>query len=114
MKISVVGLGFVGFPLFLTLLKNKELISKVVGIEDNNVFGKRKINEIFETEKEYFNNKELDYLFSKYKKRFNISTNYSHALDSDFLFICLPFNINKNLKTNEKNSLNQLKNIIYA
>ena len=54
MKISVIGLGYVGFPLFLTLLKNKKLNLKVVGIEDNSVFGKRKIKEIFQTDKEYF------------------------------------------------------------
>ncbi len=109
MKISVIGLGYVGFPLFLTLLKNKKLNLKVVGIEDNSAFGKRKIKEIFQTDKEYFNNKDLDYLFSKHKNRFDISTNYSHALDSDFLFICLPFNINKNLKTNEKKFLNSIR-----
>jgi len=102
MKISVIGLGFVGFPLFLTLLKKKKLISKVVGIEDDSIFGKNKIKKIFKTDKKYFNNKELDYLFTKYKNKFDISTNYLHALDSDFLFICLPFNINKNLITNEK------------
>ena len=38
MKISVVGLGFVGFPLFLTILKNKEFIS-VIGVENDNQQG---------------------------------------------------------------------------
>ena len=76
MKISVVGLGFVGFPLYLTLLNNKNSILKVIGIEDNSVFGKSKIKRILQTKKNYFNNKELDNLFNKHKKKFNISTNY--------------------------------------
>ncbi len=68
MKISVIGLGFVGFPLYLTLLNIKDNISEVIGIEDNSASGKLKIKKILFTKKRYFNNKELDNLFSKNKK----------------------------------------------
>lgn len=109
MKISVIGLGFVGFPLYLTLLNSKNSALKATGIEDNSIFGKNKVKKIFQTKKNYFNNKELDNLYNRHKKKFNISTNYLKALDSDYLFICLPFNINKQLKTNESKFFDLIK-----
>ena len=45
----------------------------------NKVFGK-KIKKILDSNKEYFNNKELDYLFIKYKKKFQYFRQIIHML----------------------------------
>ena len=102
MKISVIGLGFVGFPLYISILNTKSKISSVIGLEDNSKKGKIKIKKILQTKKNYFNNKQLDYLFNRNKKKINVSTNYKNLIKSDFIFVCIPFHIDKNLKTNEK------------
>ena len=36
MKISVVGLGFVGFPLYLTILNSRVNNLSVIGVENDN------------------------------------------------------------------------------
>ena len=68
MKISVVGLGFVGFPLYLTILNSRVNNLSVIGVENDNQKGRRKIKKILDSNNKYFNNKELDKIFIKYKK----------------------------------------------
>ena len=69
MKISVIGLGFVGFPLYISILNISQRISSVVGLEEDSNNGRIKIKKILQTKKNYFNNKELDFLFNKNKKK---------------------------------------------
>ena len=46
MKISVIGLGFVGFPLYISILNISQRISSVVGLEENSNDGRIKIKKI--------------------------------------------------------------------
>ena len=82
MKISVIGLGFVGFPLYLTLLNSKNSTLKTTGIEDDSIFGKNKVKKILQTKKNYFNNKELDDLYNRHKKKFDISIDNDFSVDN--------------------------------
>ncbi len=102
MKVSVVGLGYVGFPFLVTILDRKKNKTEILGIEENSKIGEQKIKKIQSTKRNYFKNKKLDSLFIKNKKKFNISTNYNLALNSDYIFICLPFNIDSKLNTNDR------------
>jgi len=114
MKISVIGLGFVGFPLYISILNISQRISSVVGLEEDSNNGRIKIKKILQTKKNYFNNKELDFLFNKNKKKINISSDYKNAVESDFIFICIPFHIDAKLKTNEKNYFLTIKKYYLA
>ena len=110
MKISIIGLGFVGFPLYLSILGVKKKVLKVIGIEQNNLYGKKKIQSIlYSNKKIFFNDNKLNYLFNKNKKKLNITTNFNKASNSDFIFICISFDINKNLKTNETKYLDLIR-----
>ena len=61
-KISVIGLGFVGLPLYLSLLEKK---FKVIGIEKKSKIFRDKIKEIKDIKKPYFGNIKLDRLIKK-------------------------------------------------
>jgi len=102
MKISIIGLGFVGLPLYISILDKSKFFSSVIGLEEDSNNGIVKVKKILKTKKNYFNNRQLDLLFNKNKKKLNISTDYQNASKSDFIFICIPFHIDKKLKTNEK------------
>ena len=110
MKISIIGLGFVGFPLYISILGIKKKVSKVTGIEQNNFYGKKRIQSIlYSKEKNFFNDKKLNCLFNKNKNKINITTNFNKASNSDFIFICISFDIDKNLKTNETKYLDLIR-----
>ena len=96
-KISVIGLGFVGLPLYLSLLEKK---FKVIGIEKKSKIFKDKFKEIKDIKKPYFGNIKLDRLIKKNINKIEISLDYKKALNSDFIFICIPFHIDKSLRVN--------------
>ena len=96
-KISIIGLGFVGLPLYLSLLDKK---FKVIGIEKNSKFSRDKIKEIKDKKIAYFGNVKLDNLIKKNINKIKIYLDYKKALNSDFIFICLPFHIDKSLRVN--------------
>ena len=47
-EISVIGLGFVGLPLLVSITRQKKYFKNIIGIEANNFSGNKKSN-IFRT-----------------------------------------------------------------
>ena len=45
-EISVVGLGFVGLPLLISISRKNKFLRKIIGIEANTKFGKEKLDNI--------------------------------------------------------------------
>ena len=102
-EISVVGLGFVGLPLLVSISDKEKLLKNIIGIEVNNSFGNKKINNIIKnTNDSLFLDNKLCKIFKKNKKKITLTTNFKIASNSDFIFFCFPLNIEKNLKTNFK------------
>ena len=58
-EISVIGLGFVGLPLLVSITRQKKYFKNIIGIEANNFSGNKKIK--------YFQNIESNSLFSDNK-----------------------------------------------
>ena len=106
-EISVIGLGFVGFPLLVSASKKLKFLKKIIGIEINSKFGKQKINQIKKNKSsDLFLDTKLNKIFLKNKKSFIFSTDYCKASNSDFIFFCFPLHINKKLTTNFKDYCN--------
>ena len=102
-EISVVGLGFVGLPLLVSISNQKKFFKNIIGIEANNISGNKKIK-YFKNNKNdnlFFDNK-LNKIYKKNQKKIIFSTDYKKALNSDFIFFCFPLHIERNLKTNFK------------
>lgn len=108
--ISVIGLGFVGLPLLISISRKNFFFNNIIGIESNNVNGKKRIEEIYNIKKKnLFIDDKLNKLLLKNLNYLTISNDYKKASKSDFIFFCLPFNIDKNLKTNFKNYYELIK-----
>lgn len=112
MKISVIGLGYVGLPLYINLLGNKK-IKKVIGVEKNSKSGVDKIKEILEVKQNYFENARLNKILKRNRKKINLTINIKEICDSDFIFVCIPFHIEKNLHTNHREYFNLIKKIYF-
>ncbi len=110
MKISVIGLGYVGLPLYLNILDKKK-IKKVIGVEQNSKFGINRIKEISKINRNYFENVQFNKILYRNRKKINLTTNIDQTLNSDFIFVCIPFHIEKNLHTNYKEYFNLIKKI---
>ena len=76
--------------------KVEKRVAEINNIKKKSLFTDNKLNKIL------INN--LNYL--------TISNNFKIASNSDFIFFCLPLNIDKNLNTNFKNYYDLIKNII--
>jgi nucleotide sugar dehydrogenase len=106
-EISVVGLGFVGLPLLISISDKNKLFKKIVGVEANNTIGKKKIKDIKSNiNNNLFLDTKLNKIFSKNKEKITFSTNYNEASNSDFIFFCFPLHITEKLTTNFKNYCN--------
>ena len=87
--IGVIGLGYVGLPLCLRIIKNK---IKVVGVDidinkvNNLKNGKSYISDIKNNKLNYFK-----------KNKHVISTNYEILKTADIIIICLPTPLKNNL-----------------
>ena len=99
MKISVIGLGYVGLPLFLELSKN----FKVQGYD-------RDTNRVNELKRGFDKNDNTNNLILK-KKNNLISNNLSTLIDSNVFIITLPTPINKNKQPDIKNIINITKSL---
>jgi UDP-N-acetyl-D-glucosamine dehydrogenase len=100
-EISVIGLGFVGLPLLISISDKKKFLKKITGIEINNKIGEKKIKDIKNSKNNsLFLDNKLNKIFSKNKKDINFSINYNNASNSDFIFFCFPLHITKKLTTN--------------
>tara|TARA_B110000259_G_C14000603_1_gene396101 strand:+ start:558 stop:1892 length:1335 start_codon:yes stop_codon:yes gene_type:complete len=100
-EISVIGLGFVGLPLLVSISDKKKFLKNIIGIEVNNSSGKKKIKYIKDSKNDgLFLDNKLSKIFTKNKKSIIFSTNYKNASNSDFIFFCFPLHITKNLNTN--------------
>ena len=112
MKISVIGLGYVGLPLYINLLGNKK-IKKLIGVEQNSKSGIDKIKEILDVNQNYFENDQLNKILNRNRKKINLTINLKEIGDSDFIFVCIPFHIEKNLNTNHREYFNLIKKIFF-
>ena len=121
-EVAIVGLGFVGLPLLLSISRKKNHFKKIIGVESNNQKGKKRIKEIYQYRKNrLFIDKKLNSILSKNLKKLSITTNFKETSKADFIFFCYPYNINKKLKTNfidyyrliKKYYLNSKKNSIF-
>tara|TARA_Y100001970_G_C14178981_1_gene828721 strand:+ start:204 stop:1535 length:1332 start_codon:yes stop_codon:yes gene_type:complete len=101
-EISVVGLGFVGLPLLVSISDQNKFFKNIIGIEANNISGNKKIKYFQNKHNNLFFDNKLNKIFRKNKKKIIFSTDYKKASNSDFIFFCFPLHIEKNLKTNLK------------
>ena len=102
-EISVIGLGFVGLPLLVSITRQKKYFKNIIGIEANNFSGNKKIKYFQNIESNsLFSDNKLNKIFKKNQKNIIFSTDYKKASNSDFIFFCFPLHIEKNLKTNFK------------
>jgi len=99
-EITVVGLGFVGLPLLVSIADQKNFFKNIFGIEVNNIYGKKKIKEFKNNNHNLFFDNKLNKIYKKNKKKIIFTTDHKKASNSDFIFFCYPLNIKKNLKTN--------------
>ena len=100
-EISVIGLGFVGLPLLISISEKKKFLKKIIGIEINNKIGEKKIKDIKDSKNNsLFLDNKLNKIYFKNKKDINFSINYKNASNSDFIFFCFPLHITKKLTTN--------------
>ena len=104
-EISIIGLGFIGFPLFSFL--NSKLKSKVIGIDKKNLLIKNKFLQI----KKGINPiKCNDEIFNKIvkknsRKKLYLSTNLSDIKNSKIVIVSVGFDLSK------KNSMHNLKKL---
>ena len=103
-------MGYVGLPLYLNIL-NKKNIKKVVGVEQKSVYGINKIKEISKVKKNYFKDPQLNKILNKNRSKLNLTTNINSIDKSDFIFVCIPFHIDKNLRTNYVEYFDLIKKI---
>lgn len=109
-NISVIGLGFVGLPLLISISKKKKLFNNIIGIEANNSKGRKRVAEINNIKKKsLFTDNKLNKILINNLNYLTISNNFKIASNSDFIFFCLPLNIDKNLNTNFKNYYDLIK-----
>ena len=109
-NISVIGLGFVGLPLLISISKKKKLFNNIIGIEANNSKGRKRVAEINNIKKKsLFTDNKLNKILINNLNHLTISNNFKIASNSDFIFFCLPLNIDKNLNTNFKNYYDLIK-----
>ena len=109
-NISVIGLGFVGLPLLISISKKKKLFNNIIGIEANNSKGRKRVAEINNIKKKsLFTDNKLNKILINNLNYLTISNNFKIASNSDFIFFCLPFNIDKNLNKNFKNYYDLIK-----
>ena len=121
-KISVIGLGYIGLPMFSILSnvkKNKSYTYEVHGIENNDKIGNY-IKHCFKNKKAWANNSS-DKTFLKYlKNSFNrsnvfIRTDFKKLSQSDVVIVSINFdlknNLNKTFLNLKKVSKNIAKNI---
>lgn len=109
-NISVIGLGFVGLPLLISISKKKKLFSNIIGIESNNSKGRKRVAEINNIKKKsLFTDNKLNKILINNLNHLTISNDFKVASNSDFIFFCLPLNIDKNLNTNFKNYYDLIK-----
>ena len=104
-EISIIGLGFIGFPLFSFL--NSKLKSKVIGIDKKNLLIKNKFLQI----KKGINPiKCNDEIFNKIvkknsRKKLYLSTDLSDIKNSKIVIVSVGFDLSK------KNSMHNLKKL---
>ena len=105
-KISVIGLGYIGLPMFSILSnvkKNKSYTYEVHGIEKNDKIGNY-IKHCFKNKKAWANNSS-DKTFLKYlKNSFNrsntsIRTDFKKLSQSDVVIVSINFELKKNPQT---------------
>jgi len=99
LKVSVIGLGYVGLPLSLFIAKNNFDIS---GID----LDKKKILKTYKTE--YLLNNFDNKSKKLWKKNFRIFNNYEKIFYSDLIIICVP----TPLKSNKKPDLSYLSSVL--
>jgi len=86
-KIAVIGLGYVGLPIFLNFLKKNFY---VIGIDSD----KKKID-LLNKGKSYIKHIKLKKIL-KIKKNYHFSSKFSDVKNSDIIIICLPTPLKKN------------------
>ncbi len=92
--ICVMGLGYVGLPIFLAFLKKG---FKVIGIDNDS----KKIN-LLKKGKSYIKHIKIDDILKLKKNNFVLSSNFSKIKNSDVIIVCLPTPIKKNLSPEMK------------
>ena len=99
LKVSVIGLGYVGLPLSLFIAKNNFNVS---GID----LDKKKILKTYKTQYllSNFDNKSKKF----WKKNFRVFNNYEKIVYSDLIIICVP----TPLKSNKKPDLSYLSSVL--
>ena len=102
-EISVIGLGFVGLPLLISISRKNKSLKKIIGIEIKNKSGEKKIQSIKNNKNnDLFLDIKLNKIFKKNKKKIIFSTDFSKSSNSDFVFFCTPLHITKSLNSNFK------------
>ena len=86
-EISVVGLGFVGLPLLVSISDQNKFFKNIIGIEANNISGNKKIKYFQNKHNNLFFDNKLNKIFRKNKKKIIFSTDYKKASNSDFIFL---------------------------
>ena len=100
-EISVVGLGFVGLPLLISISRKNKFLRKIIGIEANTKFGKEKLDNIKNKKNnKLFVDQKLNNILKKNRNKILFTTDYKLSSNSDFIFFCFPLHISKTLNTN--------------
>tara|TARA_B100001027_G_C16250391_1_gene324095 strand:- start:1100 stop:1396 length:297 start_codon:yes stop_codon:yes gene_type:complete len=96
-EVAIVGLGFVGLPLLLSISRKKNHFKKIIGVESNNQKGKKRIKEIYQYRKNrLFIDKKLNSILSKNLKKLSITTNFKETSKADFIFFAIHIILIKN------------------
>ena len=113
-KISIIGLGYVGFPTLLILSnvkKNKRFLYSVSGIEKNNIQGQHIQKSFYKRKKWIFSSdKKFNSLFEKTIKRNDtvITTDINKIHNSDIILVSIGFEANRNSELNFLNLCSQI------
>ena len=99
-EISIVGLGFVGLPLLISISRKNKFLRKVIGIEANTKFGKKLKNIKNKKNNSFFVDQKLNNILKKNRDKILFTTDYKLSSNSDFIFFCFPLHISKTLNTN--------------
>ena len=95
--VSVVGLGFVGFPMACILASKKDFFN-VIGIDKDIEKIKKEKIEVFKKNANLFEDKDLNKICQRVinKDRIHFSNNIKNIEKSDVVIICINFDFKKN------------------
>ena len=104
-KISIIGLGFIGLPLFVYL--NSKLKNQVIGIDKKSLLTENKFSKLRKgTNPIKSNDKNFDKLVKKISmKKLSLSTNINDIKKTSTVVVSVGFDLTK------RNSINNLKNL---